>query len=213
MFLDYIKRVLLKKRWKRKNKDNGTILGRYPINLAKVSIGKMSYGMINIKDFDNSNSSLTIENFCSIAPEVVFLLDGEHPYDSISTYPFNVRLELGDENDTTKGNIIVDDDVWIGYRASILSGVHIGQGAVIAAGAVVTKDVPPYAIVGGVPAKVIKYRFSHDVIDVLMAIDFSRLTKDLIAAHIDDLYKPLDGLTASQVEEAIAWMPKKLSRS
>lgn len=64
---------------------------------------------------------------------------------------------------TSKGDIVVKDDVWIGYGSIILSGVHIGQGAVIAAGSVVSHDVPPYAIVGGVPARLIKYRFSEEM--------------------------------------------------
>ena len=92
---------------------------------------------------------------------------------------------------TSKGDIIVADDVWIGYRATILSGVHIGQGAVIAAGAVVTKDVPPYAIVGGVPARVIKYRFPEEMVGELMRIDYSKLTEEMVREHIEDLYSAL----------------------
>lgn len=103
----------------------------------------------------------------------------------------------------SKGNIEADDDVWIGYGATIMSGVHIGQGAVVAAGAVVTKDVPPYAIVGGVPAKVIKYRFSEIMIEELLKIDFSKLTEEAIKSHIDELYTELEGV--GQLE----WLPKK----
>ena len=103
----------------------------------------------------------------------------------------------------SKGDIKVDDDVWIGYGATILSGVHIGQGVVVAAGSVVTRDVPPYAIVGGVPANVIKYRFSSDLIEELLMIDYSKLTKEEIKKHITDLYRPLID------KKQIAWMPKK----
>ena len=84
-----------------------------------------------------------------------------------------------------------------------MSGVHIGQGAVVAAGAVVTKDVPPYAIVGGVPAKVIKYRFEPEMIEELLKVDYSKLTKKDIEKHIDDLYTELKD--PSQLD----WMPKK----
>lgn len=91
----------------------------------------------------------------------------------------------------------------------ILSGVHIGQGAVVAAGAVVTKDVPPYAIVGGVPAKVIKYRFSPEVIEQLLELDYSKLTDDMIRERIDDLYTSLDGKSPQEVEKLLAWFPKK----
>ena len=94
----------------------------------------------------------------------------------ISTYPFG-----GDaENSVSKGDIIIDDDVWIGHHVTILTGVHVGQGVVIAAGAVVTKDVPPYAIVGGVPAKIIKYRFPDDMIKKLLMIDYSKLNDEIV---------------------------------
>lgn len=91
----------------------------------------------------------------------------------------------------SKGNIIVSDDVWIGQGAIILSGVKVGQGAVIAAGAVVTSDVPPYAIVGGVPAKVIKYRFNPEIIKKLLRVDYSQLTKEDIENNIDNFYEIL----------------------
>lgn len=104
----------------------------------------------------------------------------------------------------SKGNIIVDDDVWIGFRSTILSGVHIGQGAIVAAGSVVTKDVPPYAIVGGVPAKVLKYRFSHELIAELLKVDYGKLTEAMIREHIDDLYSKL------KQNEQLKWMPQRI---
>ena len=83
-----------------------------------------------------------------------------------------------------------------------MSGVHIGQGAVIAAGSVVTKDIPPYAIVGGVPAKIIKYRFSSDMITELLKIDYRKLTEDAIRQHINDLYVELKDINQ------LNWLPK-----
>ena len=122
-----------------------------------IDVGKNTYGPINALMF-NRDSKLIIGNFCSIAPRVSFIVSADHYTNHISSFPFKVKV-LGESYEgVSKGDIIVDDDVWIGYGATIMSGVHIGQGAVVAAGAVVTKDVPPYAIVGGVPAKVIKYR-------------------------------------------------------
>ena len=188
--------------WKRKNKHNLTNAGNiFP--KEKVQVGQYSYGTLNVISYNDLGERLKIGNYCSIAGETKFILNGEHEHDRISTFPFSkVVLDRGPES-TSKGSIIIDDDVWIGYRATIMSGVHIGQGAVIAAGAVVTKDVPPYAIAGGVPAKVIKYRFSDELIQELMNVDYSKLTKDLIAEHIEELYVELKDVSQ------LAWMPKK----
>ena len=143
---------------------------------------------------------MRIGSYCSIAQEVTFILNADHRTDTISTFPFKVKV-LGESLEgTSKGDIIVADDVWIGYRATILSGVHIGQGAVIAAGAVVTKDVPSYAIVGGVPARVIKYRFGEEVLTRLGKLDYSKLSEIWIKEHIDELYETVDKNTK------ISWM-------
>lgn len=96
--------------------------------------------------------------------------------------------------------------MWIGYGATILSGVCIGQGAVVAAGAVVSKNVPPYAIVGGIPAKIIKYRFEPDLIKELLKIDYSRLTKEEIEKHKDVLNIPLNN------KNQLKWMPKRMDK-
>lgn len=197
-----IKRYLFKRRWERQNAENGT----YPMTIfdeTRVSVGKYTYGELNVNTSGESGR-LMIGSYCSIASEVVFLLSADHYIDHISTYPFKVKaIKTCEKEAISKGDIIVDDDVWIGQRATILSGVHIGQGAIVAAGAVVTKDVPPYAIVAGVPAKVIKYRFDPEMIEVLMKVDYNMLTEEMIAAHEDELYKPL-------TEEAqLTWLPKK----
>ena len=88
----------------------------------------------------------------------------------------------------SKGDISVGDDVWIGYRAIILSNVNIGKGAVIAAGAVVTKDVPPYAIVGGMPAKIIRYRFPEKIRNQLLNLDLSKISENVICRNIEQMY-------------------------
>ena len=191
-------------KWRKANLHNFTEAGERAFDFAKVKVGKGTYGVINLFQFDyNSTGDLTIGNFCSIAPDVSFLVDGEHAYNTITTYPFQQRYLGKDDVSQSKGSIVVEDDVWIGYRATILSGVRIGQGAIIAAGAVVTKDVPPYAIVGGVPAKVLKYRFPQEIIEELMKVDYSKLDKDLIQNHVDDLYREL--VDIKQIE----WMPRK----
>lgn len=105
-----------------------------------------------------------------IREEVVFLLGGEHRADWITTYPFNALFGEGAHitgHPSSKGDIVVGNDVWIGYQSCILSGVTIGNGAIIGAKSVVTKDVPPYAIVAGNPAKFIRYRFPQETIDKL----------------------------------------------
>ena len=102
-----------------------------------------------------------------------------------------------------KGDIVINDDVWIGYNALIMSGVEIGQGAVIAAGAVVTKNIPPYAIAGGVPARVLKYRFDEKTIQMMLRIDYSRLEVNAIEDNIDKLYSEDVNL------DLISWMPLK----
>ena len=188
--------------WKIKNKDNQT----YPVslfNIDRVSVGKGTYGPIKAISYECEDSRLIIGNYCSIGIDTLFLLGGEHNYKSISTYPFRELLMHKSVETISKGPIVVEDDVWICDKATILSDVHIGQGAVVAAGAVVTKDVPPYAIVGGVPAKVIKYRFEPEMIEELLKIDYSKLTKEDIEKHIDDLYTELKD--PSQLD----WMPKK----
>ena len=179
-----------KRRWIKRNKHNGT----YPVNLFDpelVSVGNASYGELNVVSFNNK-SRLKIGHYVSIAQRVTFLLDVEHRLDTISTFPFKSKILGEGDEATSKGDIIIDDDVWIGYGATIMSGVHIGQGAVIAAGAVVTKDVEPYAIVGGVPAKVIRYRFEENVIKELLKIDFEKVDVLFVKGNLQDLYKKIE---------------------
>ena len=167
-----------------------------------VTMGNWSYGELNITSF-NDKSHIFIGSFVSIAQNVHFLLDVEHSISSLSQFPFKAKiLHCGNEA-FSKGDIIIDDDVWIGYGATILSGVHIGQGAVVAAGAVVTSDVPPYTIVGGVPAKLIRYRFNESIIEKLVRVNYEALTKELVESHINDLYKDIDENTD------VSWLPQK----
>lgn len=191
---DIIKKIKLnkfRKKWRNNNKDNETI----PMNIFDsnlVTVGKYSYGELNVISF-NKNSKLKIGKFCSIAQNVKFILDADHRMDTISTFPFKVKILKEEKYEaTSKGDIIISDDVWIGYGAMILSGVNIGQGAVVAAGAVVTKDVPPYAIVGGLPAKILKYRFAEDIINALMNINYNTLDENIIKSNKDLFIKTLN---------------------
>jgi len=200
---ELVKLFLFRKKWRKKNACNKTIAANM-FDMDQVTVGKYTYGAIRILNYGNGQQ-LKIGNFCSIAGDTMFILNADHYVDTISTYPYLVQMGLEGvtREGVSKGDIVIDDDVWIGYRSTILSGVHIGQGAVVAAGAVVTKDVPPYAIVGGVPAKVIKYRFSPEIVEELMQVDFSRLTEQDVAAHTKELYEKLTE------KEQLSWLPKK----
>jgi acetyltransferase-like isoleucine patch superfamily enzyme len=191
--------------WRSMNTHNETYLFK-DFNFTNVSVGNYTYGGLDVATFNDDNEALRIGNFVSIAEDVKFILGGNHSYEGFSTFPFLVKF-LGHANEAwTKGPIIISDDVWIGYGTTILSGVSVGQGAVIAAKSVVTKNVPPYAIVAGNPARVIKYRFSKKVIDQLMQIDFSKLTPPLIQAISDELYTSLDD---TNIDEIIKLLPLK----
>lgn len=176
------------KKWRKINKHNYTeICNRFDFSL--VNVGNYTYGDLNIIHFGPKSSKLYIGNFCSIAAEVKFVLGGEHNYKNLSTYPFKKRFK-GEEETLTKGDIFVEDDVWIGYGTVILSGVKIGQGAVIGAGSVVRRDVPPYAIYVG--DKVIKYRFNEKIIEKLLSINYSKLKEENICKNINKMYENIN---------------------
>lgn len=99
--------------------------------------------------------------------------------------------------------------MWIGQRCLILSGVTIGQGAVVAAGSIVVNNIPPYAIVGGNPAHIIRYRYEKPVIDFLLTLDFGKLNDELIKNHQDDLYRDINGMNVNELKRLYCWFPKK----
>ena len=194
-----VKTILKKIKYKKMNKHNFTEI-KQNIDISKVKIGKGTYGTINIKTYKNGTSKLRIGNYCSIADETVFLLGGEHNYKKISTYPFKAKYLDCNEYET-KGDIIVNDDVWIGYGCTILSGVNIGQGAIIGAKTVVAKDIPPYAIYCG--NRIIKYRFNEEIIKELLKIDFSKIDEKFIKENIESLYKDVNKETLRDIIEKI----------
>lgn len=161
-------------------------------DMNRVQVGRKSYGAINVIDFSPADTKLIIGNYCSIAGGTTFLLGGEHNLDTISTYPFKVRL-FGEEREAgSKGNIVIKDDAWIGQNAIICSGITVGQGAIVAAGAVVTKNVEPYAIVGGNPAKFIKYRLDESLRKKLEKIDVAALFDKFTKEDMPGVYEKLD---------------------
>ena len=138
-----------------------------------------------------NHDKLKIGKFCSIACGAKFLFNSaNHTMRSLSTYPFPIFYEewehgiWADKAWDNKGNIVIGNDVWIGYEAVILAGVTIGDGAIIGARAVVTKDVPPYTIVGGVPAKFIRKRFSDDTTNELLSMRWWDLPPEKILERI-----------------------------
>lgn len=175
----YIKLIYLRKKWKKKNSHNFTTIATC-FDIERVIVGKETYGRINVKTYNKDKDIiLKIGDFCSIADNVNFVCGGNHHSDTFFTYPFE-RKFFNKIEAISKGIIIVEDDVWIGTNVLVLSGVTIGKGSIVAAGAVVTKDVPPYSFVGGVPAKVIKYRFNQEIIEKLKKIDYSKIDRNII---------------------------------
>lgn len=147
-------------------------------------------------NYDFVKVKLVIGKFCAIAAETRFMMTGDHKLDAISTYPFPV-FEHGWENVydmkklPVKGDIVIGNDVWLGYDSLIKNGVTIGHGAIVASRAVVVKDVPPYSIVAGNPAKVVKKRFDDPTIDRLLQIawwdwDIEKINRHLsLICHLD----------------------------
>lgn len=161
-------------------------------NRPRTEVGEYTYGCPKVIDF-GEGSHLKIGKFCSIAGGVVIMLGGNHRMDWITTYPFPA---LGDRwplargivgHPGTKGDIVIGNDVWIAAEAIILSGVTVGDGAVIAARAVVTRDVPPYAVVAGNPAKVVKLRFDVEEIELLLNMRWWDWDESKISQNLEQL--------------------------
>ena len=156
---------------------------------SSITVGKYTYGTPNVL-WENKSAGLTIGKFCSIAGNVNIYLGGNHRTDWITTYPFgHIHKDIfntfdGTGHPSTKGDVVIGNDVWIGNNATIMSGVKIGDGAVIANNSHVVKDVEPYSMVGGNPAKFIKFRFSTEQIEKLLKIkwwdwDDKKINRDL----------------------------------
>lgn len=156
------------------------------ISLPNIEVGEYTYyddfedvGNFekNVKYlFEFTGDKLVIGKFCMIASGVTFIMNGaNHLSNAISAYPFAVfghgwEDAMEGKSYPMKGNTVIGNDVWIGYNATIMAGVHIGDGAIIAANATVTRDVEPYSIVGGNPARLIRKRFNEEEIEKLLKL-------------------------------------------
>lgn len=140
--------------------------------------------------FDFIGDKLIIGKFCQIASDVTFIMNGaNHLTDAVSTYPFAIfghgwEHAMEGRAYPSRGNTVIGNDVWIGYGATIMAGVTVGDGAIIATKSVVTRDVPPYTIVGGNPAREIRKRFSEEEIDRLLALQWWDWPVDKITEHL-----------------------------
>ncbi len=181
-----------------------------------LTLGAGSYiGNVEINTFvDNQNfPHILAGRFCSLADKIYFAIGGNHNYKNVSTFPFDVNRivqKIFASNNSlpyerpNRYQIIIGHDVWIGYGAMIMGGVKIGNGAVIGANAVVAKDIPPYAIAVGNPARVVKYRFDEKTIKKLLAVKWWNWDLEKIAANLplmNDIEKFLETHYSPELEE------------
>ena len=169
---------------------------------GRVVMGAETYGNPIINTYDHDNTRLTVGKYSSLSETAIIMLGGQHPVDTVSQFPFRINWQLPgagqDGNPTPSGDTFIGNDVIINQRAFIRSGVTIGDGALIGSNANVVKDVPPYAIMGGNPARVIRYRATEEQIAALLEIkwwDWSRA----------DILDALDLITGTDIDAFIAY--------
>lgn len=160
-----------------------------------VEVGRHSYGKPKVRTWVSADGRirhggrLLIGAFTSIGDGVQILTGGEHVIGCTTTSPLRTLLNLPgvdrDGQPSTKGDVVIGNDVWIGSEAMILSGVHIGDGAVIGARALVSRNVPPYAVAAGNPARVVRFRFEPHVIQDLLALSWWTWPDELVAQRAD----------------------------
>lgn len=172
----------------------------HAIKTGLLVMGEYSYGYPEIIDSGGVRGQVIIGRYCSIADDVKILAGGNHHPAWVSMYPIRIAFDLPgkylDGQPYTKGDVKIGSDVWVGQNALILSGVTIGHGAVVAAGAVCTCNVPDYAIVGGNPARIIRMRFSEQQIHSLLRIGWWNWDRKRVIENVEML-------CSAQVDEFI----------
>jgi acetyltransferase-like isoleucine patch superfamily enzyme len=170
-------------------------------NNSHVLVGRRTYGDPRIwrwvdRDGQWLGGRIEIGSFCSIADDVSIFTGGEHNSDWVTTYPVRIKYGLAgrdrDGHPKTRGDVRIGNDVWLGAECVIMSGVTIGDGAVVAARAVVTKDVRPYAIVAGVPAAEIKRRFDDATVEFVHSLRWWEWPDAKIVAEVNNLCGPAE---------------------
>jgi acetyltransferase-like isoleucine patch superfamily enzyme len=171
-------------------------------------MGRFSYGAPIVVVNEGDKAMARVGSFVSIGPDVKLVIGGEHRTDWVSAYPFQARfgqaVACADHHPGTKGDVVIGNDVWIGRGATILSGVHVGDGAVIGAQAVVARSVRPYAIVVGNPAQELRRRFTDAQIEALQRVRWWDW-------QIEDVLKAAPCLNGASVDEFIARFDQQLS--
>lgn len=158
---------------------------------GRLEAGPHSYGAPVLRYWGSPGGYVCrIGDYCSIADNVQVFLGGYHRPEWVSMYPFSTFAEwtadcLVRNHTVARGDVVIGSDVWLGSQCVIMSGVSIGHGAVVAAQALVSKDVPPYAIVAGNPARVVKYRFDEDTIDEMLRIAWWDWPTDRVRQNLD----------------------------
>jgi acetyltransferase-like isoleucine patch superfamily enzyme len=164
-----------------------------------IVVGRHTYGYegVQIKTWERHNCVIHVGAFCSFGTNIRFFIDGNHRLDFFSSYPFN---RIGANYPITawgKSDPVIGNDVWISSDCTIFSGVTIGDGAVIAGQSVVTKSVPPYAIVGGNPAKIIRYRFDEKTIQDFLRLKWWDLPDSVIFSQLIPLHNDIPAIIST----------------
>jgi virginiamycin A acetyltransferase len=206
-----LEKIRFDRAWRKSNSHNETSIGSYMFPKGVVEVGHATYGLLNVQSlYATPDEKLIIGNYVSIASDSLFLLGTNHQTETITTYPLHSKLIGRTPLDAvSRGPIVVEDEAWIGSNAIVMSGVSIGKGAIVAAGAIVTKDIPPYAIVGGNPAKIIRYKFSEEIVGELISLSLIDVPVEWFKANISLMYKKIESVQDVRVVKGLIEEYKK----